>query len=181
MSDGAWSHPAAWDEEDLLRECRVGRGRSGGPGGQHRNKVETEVMITHEPSGISAKAGERREPSVNRRVAIRRLRLALATELRAGVPVGEIGSALWKSRLERRRDREGATVTRISVNPEHRDYPALLAEAMDTLAAAGWEPRKAGIRLGVSASQVVRLIGAHRPALAAMNRERTRRSLRPLS
>lgn len=158
-----WPHPACLPEEDLLRSCDLGRGRSSGPGGQHRNKVETLVIVTHRPTGISAQAGERRSQAENRHVALRRLRLALATRVRTAVPAGEVGSALWRSRV-----RAG----RIACNPAHHDYPSLLAEAMDVLAAAGWEPRKAALRLEVTPTQLLRLIADHPAALAQVNEAR---------
>lgn len=162
------THPAALDEEALLRECRLSRGRSGGPGGQHRNKVETMVELTHEPTGVSAHAGERRSPEVNKRVAIRRLRLALATQVRVGVPDGECRSELWLSRC-----RDG----RVSVNPKHADYPSLLAEALDVLASRGWDAKVASVRLGCTPSQLVKLVREHAPAQELMNKEREARGL----
>lgn len=159
-------HPAALEEEALLKECRLVRGRTSGPGGQHRNKVETMVELTHEPTGVVAQAGERRSPEVNKRVAVRRLRLALATRVRVGVPDGECRSGLWLSRC-----RDG----KVSVNPKHADYPALLAEAMDVLASRGWDVKVAAVRLGCSPSQLVKLVREHPPALEAMNSERASR------
>ena len=49
-------HPAALDVELLLRDCDLNRSRAGGPGGQHRNKVETAVTVMHRPTGISGSA-----------------------------------------------------------------------------------------------------------------------------
>ena len=69
-------HPAALEVDALLAECEVGRGRSGGPGGQNRNKVETLVIITHLPTGITVHAGERRSQSQNKSVAVMRLRMS---------------------------------------------------------------------------------------------------------
>jgi hypothetical protein len=166
-----WPHPACLPEEDLLKHCTLGRLRTGGPGGQHRNKVETAVLITHEPTGLKAFASERRSQIENKQVAIKRLRHTLAVEMRMGAPNGEIGSALWRSRVKN---------GRISVNPEHRDYPALLAEALDVLASAAWDPKKAALRLNVTSTQLVRLIADHAPALAKVNAERTSRGGRPL-
>ncbi|MBX3401800.1 MAG: peptide chain release factor-like protein [Phycisphaeraceae bacterium] len=166
-----WHHPACLDEELLLRQCRVSTGRTGGPGGQNRNKVETLVELEHEPSGVRAHAGERRSQGENKRVALRRLRLALACAVRTGVPIGEIGSALWKSRVKS---------GRIACNPEHEDFPALLAEALDVIAACGWDPRKAGLRLECSASQLIKLAKDHPPALLAWNRARDEAGLHPL-
>ena len=51
-------HPSTLADEQLLLGCDFGRSRSGGPGGQHRNKVETTVELTHRATEISAKAGE---------------------------------------------------------------------------------------------------------------------------
>lgn len=48
--------------------------RTGGPGGQHRNKASTAVRATHRPSGIVVVVDEERQFSLNRRVALRLLR-----------------------------------------------------------------------------------------------------------
>lgn len=147
----------------MLRQCEVGRGRGSGPGGQHRNKVETQITITHAATGIRAQAGERRSQNENKGVAVRRLRLLLAVEVRSGAPAREVGSSLWRSRT-------GSG--RIACNPEHEDYPALLAEALDVIAAAGWDAKRAALRLGVTASQLVKLVKDHPAALVRWNRER---------
>ncbi|QYK48481.1 MAG: hypothetical protein KF838_01185 [Phycisphaeraceae bacterium] len=164
-------HPASLPDETLLAQCVQGRGKSGGPGGQHRNKVETMVELTHKPSGMQAHAGERRSVSENRQVAIRRLRLLLATEHRQTVPLGEIGSALWRSRVQ------GG---RIVCNPDHSDYPSLLAEAMDVLFAMKLDPQKAAIRLGCTASQLIKLLREHPPALLRVNEARAERGEHPI-
>jgi len=156
------------------------RGRSSGPGGQHRNKVETQVTIHHHPTGLVGQAGERREGRVNHRNALFRLRLALATEVRTAVPRGEVGSPLWSSRLVRKRLEDGTSRNHIACNPEHADYPSLLAEAMDVIDAANYEVRTAAVRLRTTSSQLLKLIANHPPALERVNAERARRNKRPL-
>src|SRR5262245_52614696 len=123
----AYVHPAALDDDDLLKLCEVTFGRASGPGGQHRNKVETAATITHKRTGLSASASERRKQYENRLVALKRLHLKLALEVRTNVqPDKHRASELW----ERRRQGE-----KMSVNPEHRDFPGLLAEALDVIVA----------------------------------------------
>lgn len=163
-------HPAALADDALLAECEETRTRRGGPGGQHRNKVETAVVLRHRATGIAAEANERRSQAENRRVAVQRLRVRLAMEHRE--PAEREPSPLWQSRV-----RGG----RIAVSPEHRDYPTLVAEAMDQLAVAGWQPGTAAERLGVSSSQLVRLLGKNPAALVAFNRARATVGLRPLT
>ncbi len=48
--------------------------RTGGPGGQHRNKASTAVGATHRPSGIVVVVDTERQFSLNRRIAMQLLR-----------------------------------------------------------------------------------------------------------
>ena len=164
-------HPAALEIDALMKEGTWTRGRASGPGGQHRNKVETHITIVHDPTGIEGQAGERRLAKENQRVAIKRLRLNLAMEHRVFVPDGEIRSDLWKSRCKNRK---------IVCAVRHYDFPTMLAEAMDVIDACGYDTRKASVRLQCSGSQLVRLLADHPPALAKFNDERRLRAMRPL-
>jgi len=58
-----------WSETEL----RVDTKRGAGPGGQHVNKVETAVRITHLPTGLQATAQEERSQQLNRKLALARL------------------------------------------------------------------------------------------------------------
>ena len=194
-------HPTCLADEQLLAQCKVLAGpNAGGPGGQNRNKVATHVQITHEPTGISAQAGDYRTQGENRKAAFSRLRIVLAVRHRCAPPplpklaaksfdaflarldstIGEAGqpaegcSDLWRERLRASR---GSQEGRITVNPNHRDYPALLAEAMDYIAHYDWEPKPAAQRLGVTTSQLIKLVKDCPEALLTWNQHRAKRGL----
>ena len=53
---------------------------SSGPGGQHVNKTQSAVRVTHRPSGLSAVARQERSQHQNRRLALARLQALLAAQ-----------------------------------------------------------------------------------------------------
>jgi peptide chain release factor len=67
--------PAAssWNPAEIACETQ----RSGGPGGQHVNKVETAVRVTHLPSGLSVLATQERSQWRNRQLGLARLQALL--------------------------------------------------------------------------------------------------------
>ena len=162
-------HLASLDDDVLLKQCDIGFGRASGPGGQNRNKVETAVTITHKPTGIEASASERRKQYENRLNALKRLRIRLAMEVRTRVhPERHRASELW----ERRRQGE-----KMSVNPEHRDYPGLLAEALDVITARKFDVAGAAGVLGITMSQLAKLVRHNKHAFALVNEGRVARGL----
>lgn len=154
-------HPAALDPDALRKQCDVRFTRRSGPGGQNRNKVETAVILTHRPTGLVAEANEERSQARNGEEALRRLRLSLAVQIRE-VAAAE-PSPLWRSR---------SAGGKLRVNPDHDDYPALLAEALDHLAATGFDPKLAATPLGCSPTQLVKLLKGEPRALLAANAAR---------
>jgi len=164
-------HPSALPDDDLLENCAARRLRRSGPGGQHRNKVETAVQLLHRPTGVSAEANERRSQAQNRAVALRRLRVNLALEVRSPRPDDQPPSPLWQSRC-----RAG----RIVVATDHADFSPLLAEALDTIAACDADVKSAAAVLGCTPSQLVKLLQKDPRGLALVNAWRQERGLRAL-
>jgi hypothetical protein len=164
-------HPAALPLEELERQCDVTRTRRSGPGGQHRNKVETAIVIVHRPSGLRAEASERRSQSENLAVAWQRLRVVLALGVRRPWVNDRLPLPLWHER---------ARGGKISINPDHADFGPLLADVLDRLAAVDWEPAAVAESLGVSNSQLVKFLKLESRALQQLNDARSERGLRPL-
>jgi len=164
-------HPACLTDEELLRECEIQFLRRGGPGGQHRNKTESAVVFLHKPTKLTAEANERRSQADNRRLALIRLRLVLALNVRSvGVP-GDQPSELWLSKCHNRR---------IHVATEHADFPALLAELLDCCTANAMELPGVVAHLNVSSSQVVRMLKQYPMAWTFFNQKRVEYGLSKL-
>ncbi len=164
-------HPAALDQQDLLKQCTLRRQRRSGPGGQHRNKVETAIFIQHTPTGVGAEASERRSQQANRTVALFRLRVSLAIEVREAIDGDATPSELWQSRTK------GG---KLAINAEHEDFPAMLAEALDRIAALQWDVKGAAAALGCSTSQLVKLLQKEPRALALVNTQRASAGQSPM-
>ena len=80
------SRKAPLANADLLSECRVDTFRSGGRGGQHQNKVESGVRLTHRITGLVVTSRRHRSQHRNREDALRRLREALEAMAREDPP-----------------------------------------------------------------------------------------------
>ncbi len=169
-------HPACLSLERLEADCRFTFSRRGGPGGQHRNKVETAVVAEHLPSGIRVEANERRSQAENRAIALQRLRLELALSIRSTEPVTDGWkidgpSPLWK----------GHTVRgRILISESHVDFPAMLAELLDALSGCDDDIARLADPFGTSSSQLIRFLRKSPRSLLELNRRRAAKGLHSL-
>jgi hypothetical protein len=157
-----YNHPAASGPDQVLGDCEVRRVRRSGPGGQHRNKVETAISLQHLLTGVRAEANERRSQAQNKTLAVFRLRVNLALEVRRPCSEAYAPSDLWRSRC----------VGKLTVSATSDDFPSLLAEALDVLAAFNADPKMAAAALGCTPSQLIRLLKTDPRALASVNRWR---------
>ena len=160
-------HPSAANPDQLWTECEVRRLRRSGPGGQHRNKVETAISLRHLPTGVCAEANECRSQARNRAAALFRLRVNLALEVRRPCGSDYAPSMLWQLRC-------GGG---LKVSATHDDFPGLLAEALDVLAALDADPKRSATTLDCTPSQLVRLLKLEPRALRLVNQWRSERKL----
>ena len=166
-------HPATLTPAALLLQCTVRRQRRSGPGGQHRNKVETAVVLVHRASGIRGEASERRSQAQNMAMAVQRLRVKLAIQVRSRPAEASDSSRspLWQSRVPSRQ---------LVISAAHQDVPALLSEAFDVLAACEFDLKVCGVQLACTPSQLVRFLKLEPAALLEVNEQRGRREMRVL-
>ncbi len=64
-------------DDNLLSECKIQTYRSSGRGGQHANKTETAVRLTHIKSGIQVICQDERSQYLNKIKCIKELRLRI--------------------------------------------------------------------------------------------------------
>jgi protein subunit release factor B len=100
-------------DEALLAQCEVQVHRAGGPGGQHRNKVETAIRLVHTPSGVTAEGKDQRSKTQNLSAALGRLREKL--EKRAYRPPPRKKTRPGRGAVERRLEGKRLTSKRKSL------------------------------------------------------------------
>ncbi|MEM7782400.1 MAG: peptide chain release factor-like protein [Planctomycetota bacterium] len=164
------THPSELEIEVLLKQCEIKRTRGQGPGGQHRNKVETGIVIKDLKSGIAGRAGETRSQDTNQKRSIDRLRINLALAIRTDRKIEEFPSERWKSRI---------SGNRITVSPKNFDFAWMLAESLDVAKIFEFDLTQVALRLGVSKSQLIKFWKLSN-AFQLINHERTKQGLKPL-
>lgn len=164
------------DDRALLAQCRVDRFRASGPGGQKRNKTESAVRLRHEALGVTATATDSRSQHENRARALRRLRAAVAIEVRrelalegdyrAPPALAELVAAGGGTRSEKARR---ATAYLLGV-----------AALLDLFAAAGCSVSDTARHLGSTTGQTARLLSQDERVLRRANEMRAAAGLKPL-
>ena len=157
-------------DRDLLAECEVHTYRASGPGGQKRNKVESAVRIRHVPTGVAAIAEESRSQLENRPHALRRLREAIAVQVRSAVelagyePPDELRTVI-------------SSGGRVRLSDHNPTYPIVVAALLDLLAAHEGRVSDAAKQLVLSTHHLVQFFAEHGPVWGEANRIRQRHGL----
>ena len=168
-----WREFLTLDDAALLAQCDFDRFRASGPGGQKRNVTDSAVRLRHRPSGVSAEANESRSQHENRARALRRLRRAIAVQLRAPLTIEDY---LRAPEIEAVRTGGG----RISVGRRDARFLPVVAALLDVLEAAGWRVGDAARAAGVSTASLGRLLAQDPAVWRAANQRRRAHGLSAL-
>lgn len=106
-------------DDDLLRECEVDTFRASGPGGQHVNKTESAVRLTHRPTGVVVTCREARSQRQNKATCLRKIRerveklnhrplKRVPTRATKGAKERTLEAKARRARLKRSRSKPGA-------------------------------------------------------------------------
>jgi hypothetical protein len=162
-------------DDALIAQCEVDRYRASGPGGQHRNKTESAVRLRHKLTGASAIGEDSRSQSENKLHAVRRLRAAIALDVREPVPLdGYVPPARLAALVA------GGTAPLGAKTRLTGAYWAAIADLLDVLVAGGLEVGATAQRLGITTGALSKLLLHDEHVARAVNDLRRAKGMRPL-
>jgi protein subunit release factor B len=163
-------------DDALIAQCEVDRYRASGPGGQHRNKTESAVRLRHRLTGVTAIGEDSRSQAENKVHAVRRLRTAIALEVREPAELDA-----WRPSARLAGLIAGGTAPLGARTRQTGEYWAAIAELLDVLVAGSLEIAATAQRLGITTGALSKLL-LHDAAVARvvndLRRARGMRSLR---
>ncbi len=162
-------------DDALISQCEVDRYRASGPGGQHRNKTESAVRLRHRLSGVSAIGEDSRSQAENKMFAVRRLRSAIALELREPVTIEGFTPSRRLAALV-----AGGTAPLGAKTKHTGEYWAGMAELLDLLVAGGLEIAMTAARLGITTGALSKLLLHDDLVARTVNDLRRAKGMRPL-
>jgi hypothetical protein len=146
------SHLLASDDA-LIAQCEVDRYRASGPGGQHRNKTESAVRLRHKLTGVSAIGEDSRSQSENKLHAVRRLRAAIALDVREPIRLDGYRPSPRLAALVAKGTAPLGAKTRLT-----GEYWAAMGELIDLLVSGDLEIGTTAQRLGITTGALSKLI-----------------------
>ncbi len=150
-------------DEELVKQCRFEARRGTGPGGQKRNKTSTAARVTHEATGLTATDDVTRSQHQNLAHALFKLRCEIAVKM---------------ARVE------DEAIPEIPLDPTPKSgtarFALWLARIFDAFQAHGFQLSESAASLGLSGSQLTRMLAKDDLAWQKLAEARQRLQLPPL-
>lgn len=162
-------------DDALIAQSEVDRYRASGPGGQHRNKTESAVRLRHKLSGVTAIGEDSRSQAENKIHAVRRLRSAIALDVREPVALESYAPSRRLAAMIAGGTAPLGAKTRLTP-----DYWVAIAELLDLLVAGSLEIATTAQRLGITTGALSKLLLHDDQVARVVNDLRRGRQMRPL-
>ncbi len=161
------------EDSALVAQCEVDHYRASGPGGQKRNKTSSAVRLRHRPTGLAVTATEERSQHVNKIRGVRRLREAIAFQVRSQIdPDAYEPSELLRSCV--------ASDSQLRVGRRDVRYYPVVCEVLDLLEACGARVRDTAKCVGLSTASLIKFIQTDPKLWKRVNEMRAASGLKPL-
>ena len=154
------------DDDSLLGHCQQECYRASGPGGQHRNTTDSAVRLSVLNGTIVALCSDHRSQHRNRSEALKRLRLAMAIELRMPIAhsrAPEAVKSLWEGSWK--------------LGKKDRRYAGFIAHLLDVIAHHDWVVGHSAKALDISTGKLIRTLAKDPHAWNAVNHARAKLNL----
>lgn len=157
--------------DQLLEECTVRTDRGSGPGGSKADTTESAVHLTHDPTEITVTASEHRSQHRNRDLALRRLRLEYAFQVRHGVD---------PERIRVPESLRTYVEQGLRIKPSNAHYPFMVKLVLDVLEAHRGRLSETAATLGVNTNRLGGFLANHGPLHERANALRRRHGHGPV-
>lgn len=162
-------------DDALIAQCEVDRYRASGPGGQHRNKTESAVRLRHKLTGVTAIGEDSRSQSENKLHAVRRLRSAIALEVREPVALETYAPSPRLAAFVAAGTAPLGAKTKLT-----GEYWQSIAELLDLIVANQLEIGTSAQRLGITTGALSKLLLHDEAVGRVLNDLRRAKGMRPL-
>ncbi len=161
------------DEKQFIRQCKIDAYAASGPGGQKRNRTYSAVRITHCKTDISVIAEESRSQAENKLKALKRLKKAVALNVRKD-PSHSTFKIQTNIKEIFRKDRP------LHINIRNPLYPVFCATILDAIFLAEGSVSSASKILNTTTGKLNKALSRDRDLLNAVNTLRQNYNFKPL-
>jgi hypothetical protein len=142
--------------DELLRACSLKGFQGSGPGGQHRNKTNTGVLLTLRDFNLEIKSCEGRSAHENKVHALHRMQMALALQVRETPANPEMPFPGSNGHIQ-------------TSNPQ---FPLFVAHVFDRMEQKNGDTREVAKAFGLTPSALTKILRQHKQCAEKLQRKR---------